>query len=183
MHTTRPCRNAAHALRRHSWSRRVSHRSGSRLLGVAKVSRSRQTMRRLAARRTVVSRSRFTLARRCASRPGGKAARGPRSERDHSAAPESKGPDLKGSGPFPFPVILYFPAVSSPWTARMKIVRCLAFLSMIASGPAAAQQSRIEQQYAEAADRIIRAATADDRAYKRLGDLVDTFGHRLSGSK
>jgi len=65
----------------------------------------------------------------------------------------------------------------------MKTVLCLAFLSMIASGPAAAQQSRIEQQYAEAADRIIRAATADDRAYKRLGDLVDTFGHRLSGSK
>ncbi len=33
-----------------------------------------------------------------------------------------------------------------------------------------------------AADSLIRAATADSAAYRRLGDLVDGFGNRLSGS-
>lgn len=36
--------------------------------------------------------------------------------------------------------------------------------------------------YRDAARRIIAAATADHRAYERLGELVDGFGHRLSGS-
>ena len=33
------------------------------------------------------------------------------------------------------------------------------------------------------AERLISAALADSAAYKRLGDLVDTFGHRFSGSE
>jgi carboxypeptidase Q len=36
--------------------------------------------------------------------------------------------------------------------------------------------------YQRDANRIIEAATETHRAYDRLGDLVDTFGHRLSGS-
>ncbi len=36
--------------------------------------------------------------------------------------------------------------------------------------------------YQATADRIIAAALADSSAYDRLGLLVDTFGHRLSGS-
>jgi carboxypeptidase Q len=36
--------------------------------------------------------------------------------------------------------------------------------------------------YRDVADRIIDAATADHRAYERLGELVDRFGSRLSGS-
>jgi carboxypeptidase Q len=36
--------------------------------------------------------------------------------------------------------------------------------------------------YRQAADSLIAAATGDSAAYVRLGRLVDTFGHRLSGS-
>lgn len=36
--------------------------------------------------------------------------------------------------------------------------------------------------YREAAERIIAAATSDGRAWSRLTELTDTFGHRLSGS-
>ncbi|HEY0350930.1 MAG TPA: M20/M25/M40 family metallo-hydrolase, partial [Gemmatimonadales bacterium] len=36
--------------------------------------------------------------------------------------------------------------------------------------------------YRHAADSLIAAATADSAAHVRLGKLVDTFGHRLSGS-
>ena len=46
----------------------------------------------------------------------------------------------------------------------------------------AAQGSTIAATYGDVADRIYRAATGDSLAYIRLGRLVDTFGHRLSGS-
>lgn len=36
--------------------------------------------------------------------------------------------------------------------------------------------------YREAAARIIKEATADSSAWRRLAELTDTFGHRLSGS-
>ncbi len=36
--------------------------------------------------------------------------------------------------------------------------------------------------YEEDVSKIIEAATGTHRAYERLGELVDTFGHRLSGS-
>jgi carboxypeptidase Q len=36
--------------------------------------------------------------------------------------------------------------------------------------------------YREPAQRILRAAQADDFAWRRLAELTDTFGHRLSGS-
>jgi carboxypeptidase Q len=40
----------------------------------------------------------------------------------------------------------------------------------------------IRRDYQAVANRIIAAATADSSAWKRLADLTDTFGHRLSGS-
>src|SRR6185312_2429996 len=58
-------------------------------------------------------------------------------------------------------------------------------LGLLAGGtPAAAQAQNpaIETTYRAVADSLIRAATGDSAAYQRLGKLVDTFGHRLSGS-
>ena len=57
-------------------------------------------------------------------------------------------------------------------------------LSLVIAAPVAlpAQQADIATAYRAAADSLIRAATADSAAYRRLGRLVDTFGHRLSGS-
>jgi carboxypeptidase Q len=45
-----------------------------------------------------------------------------------------------------------------------------------------AQDGRIASEYGAAADRLIQAALSDSAAYQRLGQLVDRFGHRLSGS-
>ena len=47
--------------------------------------------------------------------------------------------------------------------------------------PAAADTS-IAERYRAVADSLIRGATGDSAAYVRLGNLVDGFGHRLSGS-
>ena len=46
----------------------------------------------------------------------------------------------------------------------------------------ASAQGDIATVYRAAADSLIRGATADSSAYRRLGRLVDTFGPRLSGS-
>lgn len=48
--------------------------------------------------------------------------------------------------------------------------------------PAPAASQEISGAYRDAARRIIAAATADHRAHERLGELVDGFGHRFSGS-
>jgi carboxypeptidase Q len=45
-----------------------------------------------------------------------------------------------------------------------------------------AQEATIASTYGAVTDSIYRAATGDSLAYIRLGRLVDTFGHRLSGS-
>ena len=47
---------------------------------------------------------------------------------------------------------------------------------------AATADSSIATAYRQTADSLIGAATSDSAAYARLGRLVDTFGHRLSGS-
>ena len=39
------------------------------------------------------------------------------------------------------------------------------------------------EPYRENATRLIQAATGDDFAWRRLAELTDTFGHRLSGSE
>jgi carboxypeptidase Q len=43
-------------------------------------------------------------------------------------------------------------------------------------------QSAVQAGYQSVADRLVDAALADSAAYRRLADLVDRFGHRLSGS-
>jgi carboxypeptidase Q len=46
----------------------------------------------------------------------------------------------------------------------------------------APQLTPLQARYQPAADRLIDAALADSAAYRRLAELVDRFGHRLSGS-
>ncbi len=48
--------------------------------------------------------------------------------------------------------------------------------------PSQSEPVAIGASYQAVADSLIRAATRDSAAYHRLGKLVDTFGHRLSGS-
>jgi carboxypeptidase Q len=52
----------------------------------------------------------------------------------------------------------------------------------VTAAPSLAQTPSIAADYRAIADSLIHAATADSAAYLRLGKLVDTFGHRLSGS-
>src|SRR4051812_37948236 len=65
----------------------------------------------------------------------------------------------------------------------------LVLLLSIAAEPASAQTESprraapsFTNQYQAVSDSLIRAATRDSAAYTRLGQLVDGFGHRLSGS-
>ncbi len=62
-------------------------------------------------------------------------------------------------------------------------------LALVAAAPSARAQAApparsgdIATAYRAPADSLIRAATADSSAYRRLGRLVDTFGPRLSGT-
>jgi carboxypeptidase Q len=52
----------------------------------------------------------------------------------------------------------------------------------LAAPAAAGAQADIATAYRVAADSLIRGATADSSAYRKLGRLVDTFGPRISGS-
>jgi len=54
-------------------------------------------------------------------------------------------------------------------------------LTLLAA-PLSAQGRSIARDYRAAADSLIRAATRDSAAYRRLGELVDRFGYRLAGS-
>jgi carboxypeptidase Q len=67
---------------------------------------------------------------------------------------------------------------------RRSRTRLLAFAPALAGSllTADAQAQSISSTYRDAANRIIAAATSDPRAYERLGEMVDAFGHRLSGS-
>lgn len=67
------------------------------------------------------------------------------------------------------------PAAPAPGVAALIVA-----LSLALPLPAAAQH--VAAAYREAAERIIAAATSDHRAYERIGELVDRFGPRLSGS-
>ena len=70
---------------------------------------------------------------------------------------------------------------------RLRVLRSIAPLLALALAsvrpPAVQAQTDIASAYRAAADSLIRGATADSAAYRRLGRLVDTFGHRLSGSR
>jgi carboxypeptidase Q len=66
-------------------------------------------------------------------------------------------------------------------TRRPVIVAALGITVALATpGSTSAQVS--SPDIVTAADRLIAAATRDSAAHARLGKLVDTFGHRLSGS-
>jgi carboxypeptidase Q len=71
----------------------------------------------------------------------------------------------------------------------LRIVRSSVVLLLLAARPALAQTGSpagagpsVEATYRAIADSLIHAATGDSAAYARLGNLVDGFGHRLSGS-
>jgi len=75
---------------------------------------------------------------------------------------------------------------------QLRFPRFAATLFVLA-GPASAQQpaappaarpaaTPIADKYRATTDRIIAAALADSSAWKRLAELTDRFGHRLSGS-
>ena len=49
-------------------------------------------------------------------------------------------------------------------------------------GGAVHAQSALQARYQSVADRLMDAALADSAAFQRLTELVDRFGHRLSGS-
>jgi carboxypeptidase Q len=51
------------------------------------------------------------------------------------------------------------------------------------SSPADGDESSIAETFRATADQLIAAATQDSAAYDRLTLLVDTFGHRFSGSE
>jgi carboxypeptidase Q len=54
---------------------------------------------------------------------------------------------------------------------------------LLLAGPPAAAQTDIAATYREPANRLMDAALADSLAFGRLTELVDRFGHRLSGSE
>jgi carboxypeptidase Q len=71
----------------------------------------------------------------------------------------------------------------------LRIVRSSVVFLLLGARPALAQTgspagagSSVEGMYRVIADSLIHAATGDSAAYARLGNLVDGFGHRLSGS-
>ena len=57
----------------------------------------------------------------------------------------------------------------------------LASLTVVASGQERSV-TPLERQYRAAADSLINGALADSAAGQRLAEMVDRFGHRLSGS-
>jgi carboxypeptidase Q len=67
-------------------------------------------------------------------------------------------------------------------TRLRPVLPLLALVLALDTTPAHAQGRNIPRDYRPAADSLIRAATRDSAAYRRLGELVDRFGHRLAGS-
>jgi carboxypeptidase Q len=66
-------------------------------------------------------------------------------------------------------------------TRPVRVALTLTLLAGLAS-PLAAQQPDSMDEYRAPAARLIDAATSDYFAWRRLAELTDTFGHRLSGS-
>lgn len=64
---------------------------------------------------------------------------------------------------------------------RARLILPMVFLATRAAAQAT-PQTPLEAQYQPIADRLIDAALADSAAYLRVAELVDRFGHRLSGS-
>ena len=60
------------------------------------------------------------------------------------------------------------------------LLSCLMFTGLLISP--AVETQEISNTYRQAADRLIDALTENHDAYERLTELVDRFGHRVSGS-
>jgi carboxypeptidase Q len=86
------------------------------------------------------------------------------------------------TGGWPATAISPTTASSPTVIADLRRVPSILNLLVVGASVARAQSADIATTYRAAADSLIRAATADSAAYRRLGRLVDTFGHRLSGS-
>ena len=74
------------------------------------------------------------------------------------------------------------------WTRTHRAAGAVTILLLAAAGPCAAQAAtgatpEIPAATRSAIDRLIDAAARDSFAYQRLGELVDTYGNRLSGSE
>ena len=73
-----------------------------------------------------------------------------------------------------------------PRTALARL-SCVALLGGVFLVPAVRTQTPAAaawlDPYREAATSLIQASTSDDFAWRRLAELTDTFGHRLSGSE
>jgi carboxypeptidase Q len=69
--------------------------------------------------------------------------------------------------------------------SRFSPLALIAMVSVLPAGLAAQNPapSDIASHYQATANRIIDGALADSAAYLRLAEMVDTFGHRLSGSE
>ena len=66
---------------------------------------------------------------------------------------------------------------------RFRSILVLPTLALtLAAAPLSAQGRTAPRDYRATADSLIRAATGDSAAYRRLGELVDRFGNRLAGS-
>jgi carboxypeptidase Q len=63
---------------------------------------------------------------------------------------------------------------------RLNVLPLLAVAALSFARPASSQQ--IADDYRDVANRLIDAATANHDAFERLTELVDLFGHRVSGS-
>jgi carboxypeptidase Q len=72
-----------------------------------------------------------------------------------------------------------FPLPFSLWQAMRRL---FLVVSLLAPGVLAAQGDAFTARYRADADRIIAAAVADSAAWKRLAEMTDRFGNRLSGS-
>jgi carboxypeptidase Q len=59
---------------------------------------------------------------------------------------------------------------------------CVCVLLAVSAQTQSSPRAAWLEPYTETATRLIQAATADDFAWRRLAELTDTYGHRLSGS-
>ena len=65
-----------------------------------------------------------------------------------------------------------------PCLRRLVLASALVLVAAVPQGA----QAQISSAQRDAARRLIAAATANHDAYARLGELVDAFGHRITGS-
>lgn len=63
------------------------------------------------------------------------------------------------------------------------VIAVIAAIAAVFAAPAAADAQTAAERYRATTDRIIAAALSDSAAYQRVALLVDSFGHRLSGSR